>query len=136
MQKPAGTENTEICGKPTLSRDWSVSAIAAGFLAVLISYSGPAVIFFQAADVAHVSGDMIASWIWGISIGAAVSGTSDTWEVDLTDSSTGHTVYTIMKLEGNRLTPGKSTSGHDGSSASARRDTLEDDSSFNVLTRQ
>jgi benzoate membrane transport protein len=79
MQKPAGTENTEIPGKPTLSRDWSVSAIAAGFLAVLISYSGPAVIFFQAADVAHVSGDMIASWIWGISIGAGVSGILLSW---------------------------------------------------------
>src|SRR3954451_25415928 len=75
MQKPAtGTQNTEIPGKPPLSGDWSISAIAAGFLAVLISYSGPAVIFFQAADVAHVSGDMIASWIWGISIGAGVSG--------------------------------------------------------------
>jgi benzoate membrane transport protein len=80
MQKPAlGSENTEIRGKPALSRDWSVSAIAAGFLAVLISYSGPAVIFFQAADVAHVSGDMIASWIWGISIGAGVSGLLLSW---------------------------------------------------------
>jgi len=80
MQKPAlGSENMEIPGKPTLSRDWSVSAIAAGFLAVLISYSGPAVIFFQAADVAHVSGDMIASWIWGISIGAGVSGLLLSW---------------------------------------------------------
>ena len=37
MQKlAASTENTEIPGKPTLSRDWSVSAIAAGFLAVLM----------------------------------------------------------------------------------------------------
>jgi benzoate membrane transport protein len=79
MQKPAGSGNTEIPEKPTLSRDWSVSAIAAGFLAVLISYSGPAVIFFQAADVAHVSGDMIASWIWGISIGAGVSGLLLSW---------------------------------------------------------
>jgi benzoate membrane transport protein len=79
MQKPASTENTEIPGKTPLSGDWSVSAIAAGFLAVLISYSGPAVIFFQAADVAHVSGDMIASWIWGISIGAGVSGILLSW---------------------------------------------------------
>ena len=62
-----------------LKKDWSVSAIAAGFLAVLISYSGPAVIFFQAADVAHVPGEMIASWIWGISIGAAVSGIFLSW---------------------------------------------------------
>src|SRR5690606_1131796 len=63
----------------SLRNDWSVSAVAAGFLAVLISYSGPAVIFFQAADVAHVSGDMIASWIWGISIGAGVSGILLSW---------------------------------------------------------
>ncbi|WP_328825018.1 benzoate/H(+) symporter BenE family transporter [Zoogloea dura] len=62
-----------------LRRDWSVSATAAGFLAVLISYSGPAIIIIQAAQVAGVSGDMIASWIWGVSIGAAVSGILLSW---------------------------------------------------------
>ncbi|WP_346266278.1 benzoate/H(+) symporter BenE [Acinetobacter nosocomialis] len=51
-----------------------MSATVAGFLAVLISYSGPLIIFFQAAQRAHVSTDMMVSWIWGISIGAAVSG--------------------------------------------------------------
>ena len=59
----------------TLKNDWSISATVAGFLAVLISYSGPLIIFFQAAQRAHVSTDMMVSWIWGISIGAAVSGT-------------------------------------------------------------
>ncbi|WP_368578952.1 benzoate/H(+) symporter BenE [Acinetobacter pittii] len=58
----------------TLKNDWSISATVAGFLAVLISYSGPLIIFFQAAQHAHVSTDMMVSWIWGISIGAAVSG--------------------------------------------------------------
>ncbi|NUF32557.1 benzoate/H(+) symporter BenE [Acinetobacter oleivorans] len=58
----------------TLKKDWSISATVAGFLAVLISYSGPLIIFFQAAQRAHVSTDMMVSWIWGISIGAAVSG--------------------------------------------------------------
>ncbi|MFX5553587.1 benzoate/H(+) symporter BenE [Acinetobacter baumannii] len=58
----------------TLKNDWSISATVAGFLAVLISYSGPLIIFFQAAQRAHVSTDMMVSWIWGISIGAAVSG--------------------------------------------------------------
>lgn len=57
----------------TLKNDWSISATVAGFLAVLISYSGPLIIFFQAAQRAHVSTDMMVSWIWGISIGAAVS---------------------------------------------------------------
>lgn len=58
----------------TLKNDWSISATVAGFLAILISYSGPLIIFFQAAQRAHVSTDMMVSWIWGISIGAAVSG--------------------------------------------------------------
>ncbi|MDC4445570.1 benzoate/H(+) symporter BenE [Acinetobacter baumannii] len=57
-----------------LKNDWSISATVAGFLAVLISYSGPLIIFFQAAQRAHVSTDMMVSWIWGISIGAAISG--------------------------------------------------------------
>ncbi|MDN0082046.1 benzoate/H(+) symporter BenE family transporter [Crenobacter sp. SG2305] len=58
----------------TISKDWSISAVTAGFLAVLISYAGPAVIFFQAAKAANMPNEMIASWVWGISMGAAVSG--------------------------------------------------------------
>lgn len=58
----------------TLKRDWSISATVAGFLAVLISYAGPLIIFFQAAQQANVSNDMMASWIWGVSIGAALAG--------------------------------------------------------------
>ncbi|MCU4570060.1 benzoate/H(+) symporter BenE [Acinetobacter ursingii] len=58
----------------TLKQDWSLSATVAGFLAVLISYSGPLIIFFQAAQKAQVSPEMMISWIWGISIGAALTG--------------------------------------------------------------
>ena len=58
----------------TLKNDWSLSATVAGFLAVLISYSGPLIIFFQAAQKANVEPSMMISWIWGISIGAAVAG--------------------------------------------------------------
>lgn len=55
-------------------RDWSVSAVMAGFLAVLVSYSGPLVIFFTAAQSAGVSPDVVTSWVWGISLGAAITG--------------------------------------------------------------
>lgn len=55
------------------SKDWSISAVAAGFLAVLIAYTGPLVIFVQAAHVAQISEGMLASWIWAISIGSAVT---------------------------------------------------------------
>lgn len=58
----------------TLKQDWSFSATVAGFLAVLISYAGPLIIFFQAAQQANVSHAMMISWIWGISIGAAITG--------------------------------------------------------------
>jgi benzoate membrane transport protein len=58
----------------TLKQDWSISATVAGFLAVLISYAGPMIIFFQAAQQADVSSSMMASWIWGSSIGAAITG--------------------------------------------------------------
>ena len=57
----------------TLKNDWSISATVAGFLAVLISYSGPLIIFFQAAQQAQVSAAMMVSWVWGISIGAAIA---------------------------------------------------------------
>ncbi|MFG6441985.1 benzoate/H(+) symporter BenE family transporter [Roseateles sp. LKC17W] len=57
-----------------LRRDASLSAIAAGFLAVLISYAGPLVIVFQAAQAAQVSPEMTASWVWAISVGAGLSG--------------------------------------------------------------
>jgi benzoate membrane transport protein len=57
-----------------LLRDCSLSAIAAGFLAVLISFAGPLAIFYQAAQAGQMSDAMFASWVWGISMGAAVSG--------------------------------------------------------------
>jgi benzoate membrane transport protein len=56
-----------------LFKDWSISAVVAGFLAVLIAYTGPLVIFVQAAHVAQVSEAMLSSWIWAISIGAAAT---------------------------------------------------------------
>ncbi|MFS8173004.1 MULTISPECIES: benzoate/H(+) symporter BenE family transporter [Halomonadaceae] len=57
-----------------LLKDLSIPAIAAGFVAVLVSYSGPLAIFFQAAQSAEISSAMMTSWVWAISIGAAVSG--------------------------------------------------------------
>ena len=44
----------------TLKQDWSLSATVVGFLAVLISYSGPLIIFFQAAQKAQVSSSSIS----------------------------------------------------------------------------
>jgi len=54
--------------------DLSISAVAAGFIAVLVSYAGPLAIFFQAGEAGHVAPDMVSSWILGISLGAGISG--------------------------------------------------------------
>ncbi len=54
--------------------DLSVSAVAAGFLAVLVSYAGPLAIFFQAGSAADIPPQMMTSWVWAISMGAAISG--------------------------------------------------------------
>lgn len=62
-----------------LQSDWSVSAITAGFLAVLISYAGPLLIFFQAGRAAGAGPELMASWVWAISMGAAVSGIALSW---------------------------------------------------------
>ena len=57
-----------------LLKDLSLPAIVAGFLAVLVSYSGPLAILFQAGASAGISDEMMTSWVWAISMGAAASG--------------------------------------------------------------
>ncbi|CAM5390944.1 benzoate/H(+) symporter BenE family transporter [Eoetvoesiella caeni] len=66
-----------------LSKDWSVSAVMAAFLAVLIAYAGPAIIFFQAGDAAGISPEMMSSWIWAISIGPGVVGIFLSWRMKM-----------------------------------------------------
>lgn len=56
-----------------------VSAIGAGFLAVLVSLAGPLAIFYQAAQAGHMSNQMFASWVWGITMGAALAGIILSW---------------------------------------------------------
>lgn len=54
--------------------DFSLSALAAGLIAVAVSYAGPAVIVFQAANVGHLTTAQVTSWIWAISIGSGLTG--------------------------------------------------------------
>ncbi|MGE8317439.1 MAG: benzoate/H(+) symporter BenE family transporter [Comamonas sp.] len=60
-------------------KNGSLTAWVAGFLAVLISYAGPLVIFIQAAQAGHVAPAELTSWIWAISMGAGVSGLLLSW---------------------------------------------------------
>jgi len=55
-------------------KDFSLSAVVAGFIATVISYAGPLVIIFQAAKAGNMPHDVLSSWIWTISIGSGVLG--------------------------------------------------------------
>lgn len=64
-----------------VTRDFSISALIAGFLAVLISYAGPLVIVFQAAKLANLSTELTSSWIWAISLGSGITGLLLSWKL-------------------------------------------------------
>lgn len=66
--------------KSNLLQDISLHAITAGFLVVLISYAGPMLIFFQAGALAHVSNDVLSSWVLAISMGGGLSGLYLSWK--------------------------------------------------------
>ncbi|MBW9108046.1 benzoate/H(+) symporter BenE family transporter [Paraburkholderia phenoliruptrix] len=53
--------------------DTSLSAIVAGFVAMMTGYTSSLVLMFQAGQAAHLSNAQISSWIWALSVGMAVS---------------------------------------------------------------
>ena len=61
-----------------LISDISLSAVSAGFIAVLVGYASAWVIVYQAAVAAGASQDMVESWSWalGMSMGLACLGLS------------------------------------------------------------
>ena len=54
-------------------RDLSLSAIAAGFITVLVGFASSAVIVFQAAQALGAGQAEIASWMWALGIGMGVT---------------------------------------------------------------
>ncbi|MFD4693370.1 benzoate/H(+) symporter BenE family transporter [Streptomyces sp. NPDC058463] len=59
--------------RPRFVRDLSLSAVLAGLVAVVVSYSGPLVIVLSAAHAAHLDAARTGSWIWAISIGSGLT---------------------------------------------------------------
>jgi benzoate membrane transport protein len=53
--------------------DVSLSAVVAGFVAVLVGFTSSGVIVFQAAQALGASPAEIASWIWALGLGMAVT---------------------------------------------------------------
>ncbi|MGG3883838.1 benzoate/H(+) symporter BenE family transporter [Brevibacillus panacihumi] len=56
-----------------LRTDFSISAFIVGLIATMVSYAGPLLIVFQAAEVVNLSHELVSSWIWAISFGTGLS---------------------------------------------------------------
>ena len=53
----------------TLAKDFSLSAVIAGFITVLVGFSGAGVIVFKAAQALGATPSEIGSWIWALGVG-------------------------------------------------------------------
>lgn len=60
--------------RPNARRDLSASAIAAGLVAVLVSFGGTAVLMVQAGHAAGLDAARIGSWIGSLSLVLGVGG--------------------------------------------------------------
>ena len=54
-------------------RDFSASAVVAGFVTVLVGFTSSAVIVFAAAQALHASSAEVASWMWALGLGMGVT---------------------------------------------------------------
>ncbi|ERT55165.1 MULTISPECIES: benzoate/H(+) symporter BenE family transporter [Alcaligenes] len=56
-----------------------IPPIVAGLISVIVNYGGTFILVFQAANVAGLSPELTASWVWSISIGVGVTGLLLSW---------------------------------------------------------
>jgi benzoate membrane transport protein len=56
-----------------LSVDFSLSAVVAGFVTVLVGYTSAAVIVFEAARAAGADAALVASWMWALGLGKGLT---------------------------------------------------------------
>ena len=56
-----------------LLKDFSASAVIAGFVTVLVGFTSSAVLVFQAAQTLNASPAEIASWMWALGLGMGVT---------------------------------------------------------------
>lgn len=57
----------------SLARDFSLSAVIAGFVTVLVGFTSSAAIVFQAANAVGAGPAEIASWMWALGLGMGVT---------------------------------------------------------------
>ena len=60
-------------------KDLSLSAVVAGFVAVLVGFASSVAIVFQAASAAGASNEIMASWLLALGIGMAATCIGLSW---------------------------------------------------------
>ncbi len=60
-------------------RDFSVSAVIAGFVTVLVGFTSAGILVFQAAQALGASPAEIASWMWALGLGMGVTSIALSW---------------------------------------------------------
>ncbi|HEY0201422.1 MAG TPA: benzoate/H(+) symporter BenE family transporter [Burkholderiaceae bacterium] len=53
-------------------RDISLSALVAGFVAVLVGFTSSVVLVFQAAQAFHATPELVSSWMWALGLGVGL----------------------------------------------------------------
>ena len=56
-----------------IARDFSLSAVVAGFVTVLVGFTSSAVIVFQAAEAVGADAAHVASWMWALGLGMGLT---------------------------------------------------------------
>lgn len=77
--------------------------VVAGLISVIVNYGGTFILVFQAAQVAGLSPELTASWVWSVSIGVGVTGLILSWisrEPIITAWSTPAAAFLVTALAG------------------------------------
>jgi benzoate membrane transport protein len=61
-----------MAGRSGMLKDFSISALVAGFVSVLVGFTSSVAIIFQATQNLHATPEQTASWLWAIGIGMGV----------------------------------------------------------------
>lgn len=78
-----------------------IPPIIAGLISVIVNYGGTFILIFQAAQMAGLSPELTASWVWAISIGVGITGILLSWytrEPIITAWSTPAAAFLITAL--------------------------------------
>lgn len=62
-----------------MTKDFSISSLIAGFVAVLVGFTSSVALIFQATEFLGATPDQTASWLWGLGVGIGVSSIGLSW---------------------------------------------------------